>query len=110
MGLPTGSDWPDLDEYKQWARINDNTDDVAIDEALQAVEIAVVSRCSMLETVTACPPDVQYAVKLWTNRLLSRRNSPDGIVGVADLGIATISKFDKDITQMLNPYLDMVLG
>jgi hypothetical protein len=104
-----GPGWPDVDEYKDWARIRDTTDDVAIDQALSAVQQAILARCPVLATAT-CPPDALYATLLWTNRLLSRRNSPDGIVGVADLGVATISKADRDVLQLLSPWLEPVLS
>lgn len=109
MTLPTGTGWPDLDQYKDWARIYDPTDDEAIAAALNAVLEATVARCPVLLAIP-CPSDVLYACLLWTNRLLSRRNSPDGIVGVNELGIATISRNDKDIIQLLSPYTAMVLG
>jgi hypothetical protein len=109
MGLPTGPDWPTVDEYKDWARIRDTSDDVAIDQALSAVQEAIVARAPML-AASACPTDVLYACLLWTNRLLSRRNSPDGIVGVADLGVATIAKADRDVLQLLSPWLEPVLS
>lgn len=109
MALPTGIGWPDIDEYRKWARVSDNVDDVAIDQALLAVQEAIVARCPSLATA-ACPNDAQYACLLWTNRVLNRRNSPDGIVGVADLGIATIKSFDKDIVQMLSPYVEPVVS
>lgn len=109
MALPTGPGWPDVDEYKQWARVPDTTDDAAVDQALSAVQEAVIGRCPLLLNV-ACPNDCRYAVLLWTNRVLNRRNSPDGIVGVAELGVATISNFDKDIVQMLSPYIEPVIA
>jgi hypothetical protein len=109
MTLPTGPNWPDVDQYKDWARISDTRDDVAIDQALSAVQEAIVARASALLSA-ACPTDVQYATLLWTNRLLSRRNSPDGIVGVADLGVATISRQDRDVLQLLSPWLDAVIA
>jgi len=109
MALPTGLNWPTLDEYKDWARIRDTADDVAIDQALSAVMVAIVSRAPSLATAD-CPWDVNYATLLWTNRLLSRRNSPDGIVGVADLGVATIAKADRDVLQLLSPWLEPVLS
>lgn len=109
--LPLGPGWPDLAEYKEWARIapSDIRDDPAIDQALAAVTYSIVQRCPTLASAQ-CPYEVQYATLLWTNRLLSRRNSPDGIVGVADLGIATVSRADKDILQMLSPWLDQVIA
>ena len=109
MGLPTGPNWPTVDEYKDWARIRDTSDDVAIDQALSAVMEAIVSRAPSLATAD-CPTDVLYATLLWTNRLLSRRNSPDGIVGVADLGVATIAKADGDVYRLLSPWLEPVLS
>jgi len=109
MALPAGAGWPDIDEYKQWARVGDTVDDVAVDQALLAVEEAIVARGPQLAAVP-CPNDARYAVLLWTNRVLNRRNSPDGIVGVADLGIATIRSFDKDIQQMLSPWVEPVVG
>jgi hypothetical protein len=109
MALPTGLGWPDIDEYRKWARVPDNIDDVAIDQALLAVQEAIVARCPTLATAE-CPNDVQYACLLWTNRVLNRRNSPDGIVGVADLGVANISKIDTDIRQMLSPHVEPVIA
>lgn len=109
MTLPTGLNWPGVDEYKDWARIRDSSDDVAIDQALSAVQEAIVSRAPTLATAD-CPTDVLYAVLLWTNRLLSRRNSPDGIVGVADLGVATIAKADRDVLQLISPWLEPVIA
>lgn len=109
MTLPVGLGWPDIDEYRKWARVPDNVDDVAIDQALLAVQEAIVARCPSLG-IAACPNDVQYAVLLWTNRVLNRRNSPDGVVGVADLGVANISNFDKDIVQMLSPHIEPVIA
>ena len=109
MPLPTGLNWPTVDEYKDWARIRDTSDDVAIDQALSAVMEAIVARAPSLASAD-CPTDVLYAVLLWTNRLLSRRNSPDGIVGVADLGVATIAKADRDVLQLLSPWIEPVLA
>ena len=109
MPLPTGLNWPTVDEYKDWARIRDTSDDVAIDQALSAVMEAIVARAPSLATAD-CPTDVLYATLLWTNRLLSRRNSPDGIVGVADLGVATIAKADRDVLQLLSPWIEPVLA
>jgi len=109
MPLPTGPNWADLDEYKDWARIRDTSDDVAIDQALSAVKEAIVARAPILLSAP-CPTDVLYASLLWTNRLLSRRNSPDGIVGVADLGVATIAKADRDVLQLLSPWLEPVIA
>ncbi len=109
MALPTGPGWPDIDEYKQWSRVTDTVDDVAIDQALSAVKAAIVSRCPVLATAP-CPFDVLYACLLWTNRLLVRRQSPEGIVGIADMGAVAIKASDKDIDQMLAPWVEPVIA
>jgi hypothetical protein len=109
MPLPSGSGWPDIDEYKAWARIPDGVDDVAADQALTAVMTAIVARCPTLATAP-CPGDVVYATLLWTNRLLIRRNSPEGVIGIAELGIASIVKIDSDIAQLLSPWLEVVIA
>jgi hypothetical protein len=109
MGLPTGLGWPDIDEYKQWARVPDTADDVAIDQALSAVKVAIVARCPVLATAP-CPEDALYACLLWTNRLLVRRQSPEGIVGIADMGAVAIVSTDRDIQQMLSPWIEPVIA
>lgn len=109
MGLPTGLGWPDIDEYKQWARVPDTVDDVAIDQALSAVKVAIVARCPVLATA-ACPEDALYACLLWTNRLLVRRQSPEGIVGIQDMGAVAIVGHDSDISRMLSPWIEPVIA
>lgn len=102
---------PTVDDYKAWARITDARDDVAIAQALDAVLTAIDARCPALAVLQpVVPDDVFYAALLWVNRLLARRNSPDGVVGVADLGVATVMSFDRDIAQMLSPWRDPVLS
>lgn len=110
MAIPPGRNFPDIDEYKAWARITDDRDDVAIDEALLAVFEAVKARCVPAVTAGQCPDDVAYAMLLWTNRLLVRRQSPEGIAGVPDLGMITIANADADIRQMLSPWLNVVIA
>lgn len=109
MTLPTGPGWPDLDAYKQWARVPDGADDIAIDQSLTAVKEAVVARCPVLAT-PACPSDAFYAVLLWTNRLMTRRQSPEAIVGVPDLGVIGLAAQDRDIAQLLSPWFDQVIA
>lgn len=114
MALPTGPGWPEVEEYKEWARIGtdavpDTLDDVAIDQALSAVKSAIVARCPGL-SAAPCPADVLYACLLWANRLLVRRQSPEGIVGVPDMGMVTIATYDSDIRQMLTPWYEPVIA
>jgi hypothetical protein len=115
------ADWLTTDQYKAWARITDTTDDAAIDQAVTAVMAAVAGRCPrlfitvnpLIEPPPDPPPppdDVMEASLLWVNRLLARRNSPDGVVGVSDLGTAQILPQDTDIKRLLSPYTAMVVA
>lgn len=106
--------WITLDEYKAWARISDTLDDVAIQQAIDAVagKFTLILR-PVIWTDPApveVPDDVREAGLLYVNRLLSRRNSPDGVVGVSDLGTATIQPYDADIKKLLGPHLATVLA
>lgn len=104
--------WPDLLDYKQWARVPDSADDDAIADALAAVQDAIMSRCSALALSpdpNNIPAPVREAALLWTNRLMARRNSPEGIVGV-EAGAVTVTSFDADVGRLLAPYTTPVLA
>jgi hypothetical protein len=112
-----GPPWLTSDDYKAWARISDTTDDAAIDEAVSAAAESVQLRAPAAFTVdpdTGVADPVPRAVKqaglLLANRLMARRNSPDGVVGVSDMGTATILSYDADISAMLGPWTGMVVA
>jgi hypothetical protein len=107
------------DEYKAWARIDpaDTADDTAISEAVdassEAIELRAPAAFATDDTGTPLGPvpvSVHNAGLLLANRLLSRRNSPDGIVGVSDMGTARIASYDADISGLLGPWLDSVVA
>jgi hypothetical protein len=110
--------WLTPEEYKAWARIDpgDIADDTAITEAVAASSEAIESRASAAFAVDDAgtplpvPRAVHEAGLLLANRLLSRRNSPDGIVGVSDMGTARIASYDADISGLLGPWLDSVVA
>lgn len=103
--------WPDIPDYRNWARVPDGVDDDAIADALAAVQDAIRMRCPCLFGPTPFVPDSAYqAALLWTSRLLARRNSPEGVVGVGDMGVATIAGYDRDVQRLLSPYIDPVLA
>ena len=56
------------------------------------------------------PPPVYEAGLLLTNRLMARRNSPDGVVGVADMGAARIVSTDADIIGLLGEFTAVVIA
>ena len=105
------ADWLTLDDYKAWARIADTMDDVAIQQAIDAVDgkFRLILR-PVIWSEPAVSADVVEAGLLYVNRLLARRNSPDGVVGVSDLGTATIQPYDSDIRRLLGPHTQMVLA
>jgi hypothetical protein len=114
-----GGSWLTVDGYKAWARIpdSDTTDDVAISEASAAAAEAIELRAPKpfkpdpdTGETPPTPPMLIQAGRLLTNRLLARRNSPDGVVGVSDIGTATVLSYDADINQQISPHSEMVLG
>lgn len=103
--------WPTRDDYLAYARISDVYDDAIIESSLAAVTAAVKARCPSLAEVVDpdVPDDARHAILLWCNRLVARRNSPEGIIG-GDLGVANIGRFDPDVQRLLSPYLGMTLA
>ena len=107
------ADWLTLDQYKAWARIGDTMDDDAIQANIDAVTAKftlILRPVIWTDPAQPVPADIVEAGLLYVNRLLSRRNSPDGVVGVSDVGTATILPQDSDIKRLLGPYLTTVLA
>jgi hypothetical protein len=97
-------DYPDVAAYKRWARIADTVDDAAIAAAVDAVNTYVARECTLLDPDEESPPDVVYGCLLLVNRLLARRNSPEGVVGSIDGVVADIGRYDPDVARLLDPY------
>ncbi|MGC4106051.1 MAG: hypothetical protein QM753_06810 [Thermomicrobiales bacterium] len=58
------------------------------------------------------PVDVealQQAIVLLTGRYLARRNSPDGLVGMGELGVMRVSAIDRDVTSLIAPHRIVVV-
>lgn len=109
--------WLTVDDYKAWARIDpaDTVDDAAISQAVDAIGPRIQRMCarSFDPTTGDLLPDwgdVAEGAMLWVNRLMARRNSPDGVIGVADLGTAVIRSYDADVRAMLSQALATVLA
>ncbi|MDO5534372.1 MAG: hypothetical protein Q4F65_06955 [Propionibacteriaceae bacterium] len=86
-----------------------------VEAAYAAAEDAVASLCVWPQVdeggePIAAPGALVQAVALRTNRLLARRNSPDGIVGVGEFGPVRVSAVDRDIEELEKPYRRVVFG
>jgi hypothetical protein len=111
-------EWLTVEDYKAWARIDpaDSTDDAAIAEATaaaaEALELRAPAGFAFDDTgqPLPVPSGIHQAGLLLANRLMSRRNSPDGVVGVSDMGTARILSYDADISAMVGPWTEMVVA
>ena len=111
--------WLTVADYKADTRIDpaDTTDDAAISTCVDAATSAIEVRAPRAFTLTddaglplPVPGDVHKAGLLMTNRLMARRNSPDGVVGVSDMGTATVLSYDADISALLGPWTAVVVA
>lgn len=53
---------------------------------------------------SAIPTQIQQATLILSSRLFERRNSPLGIAGFNDLGAVRVSRFDSDISNLIDPF------
>lgn len=53
--------------------------------------------------------DLVQSVILLTGRYLARKNSPDGLVGMGEMGVMRISQIDRDVQSLTGPYRRIVL-
>ena len=57
---------------------------------------------------SAVPEEVRHACLIQTNRFWHRRNSPEGVAGFSEFGVARISKLlDPDAQVLLDPFRKM---
>ncbi|MFT4295638.1 MAG: hypothetical protein QM582_09530 [Micropruina sp.] len=83
--------------------------------AYKAAEAATRKRCrwpyadSDGDPIPA-PDDLVQAVILRTGRYMARANSPDGLVGMGDLGMMRVSSVDRDIERLEAPWRPVVFG
>lgn len=91
-----------LDQVTAWLG-KPNLDQALIGDAWLAAEAYVAERTQRDTAMTASDSLVQ-AVDLLTARYLARRNSPDGMVGLGDLGPAQVPFSDIDVERLINPW------
>lgn len=101
---------PTLDELKNDKDIatGDDLDDEALTRRLNAA-VAFVERArprfNYIDDPTSTLPeptaDLVLGTLMLASRLYTRRNSPDGLVMMADIGSGRVPSFDPDIERLL---------
>jgi Phage gp6-like head-tail connector protein len=109
-------DTPTLDDVKNWLGLDedDTQDDVVLTESLNAA-LAAQGRVVFYPLNDAdeevLTDDLREALFLRTQRLAARRNSPEGVVGLAGTGgdfvSARVPSYDADVTQLEGPYREI---
>jgi hypothetical protein len=86
-----------------------------------AAERWVAQRCSWKtethtvdgeETTVTVPVEVEdlvQAITLLTGRYMARRNSPDGLLNMGELGVMRMTTIDRDVQSLVGPHLRIVL-
>jgi len=104
---------PTLNDVRSWLGLDesDHLDDVALQESLDA---AIAQQCRVVVYPkdgfgdALYTNDLREAVFLRTQRLLARRNSPEGVVGLSGAGGdfvgARVPSFDSDVTALESPH------
>jgi hypothetical protein len=104
---------PTLIELKQFLGIepSDVQDDAALQQALDAALAAQqVLVCYPIDGFNDpyFTPDLRTAIFLRAQRYVARRNSPEGVVGLAGTGGdfvgARVAVFDADVLNLEGPY------
>jgi hypothetical protein len=107
--LTERTDWPSLEEVKDQLRIThaDHLDDSLVEAARDAAVAYVENRTGRAwgDAESGVPPDLRLGTVMLAARLFKRRDSVDGTVGFADVGIIRLGARDSDIERLLVPYL-----
>jgi len=110
---------PDLEAFKAWLGLAaaDTTDDVVLQESLDAALAAQAKVVTYPDDGAGQPdfvPDLRTAVFLRAQRASARRNSPEGVVGLAGAGgdfvSARLPSYDGDVEHLEGPHLTQVVA
>lgn len=108
-----------VDALKEYLRIgaSDTIDDALLSSIVAAVEAEQRARCRSQTFMvgpepqtTVVPPDVYHAALMRGARLYVRRASPEGLVGLGELGVARVPAYDRDIDALEAPWRSVVLA
>ncbi len=92
----------DRAKVRAWVDAPRVSEDV-FDAAWNAAERYVAERVTV-PGGTPAPADLVQAINLLTARYLARRNSPDGMVGMGELGPARVTIADRDVERLIDPW------
>jgi hypothetical protein len=110
--------WPTLPEVRTFLRIVGTADDAVIDSA-RAAAVAYGNRRTNYRWdpavdpatwLTPFPDDAHEAALIHAARLYRRRDSIDGTVGWADVGLTHIGRIDPDVESLYAGVGPLVFG
>lgn len=113
-----------LADLKTYLRLGtqDTVDDVLLQRIVEAVTNEQLLRLMATTFVAIEPPteegqpnytvpsDVFLAALMRGARLYARRASPEGLVGLGELGVARVPPYDRDIDALEAPWRNVVLA
>jgi hypothetical protein len=110
-------DWPTLPEVRTFLRVVGTGDDTVIDSA-RAAAVAYGNRRTRYRWppgaqsawVAPLPDDVHEAALIHAARIYRRRDSIDGTVGWADVGLTHIGRVDPDVEALYAGVGPVVFG
>src|SRR5580765_2263351 len=99
-----------------WLGTGFTASDERLKSAHKAAEAFIRARCTWApdpaegDDWPPAPDDLVQAVGFLTARFLARRNSPDGLVGMGDLGVGRVTVSDRDVDRLIAPWRRVVLA
>jgi hypothetical protein len=96
--------WPSLEDLRVWLRISDRSEDSFLESVLVGTINAVEERCGQFWPDGEVPATVARAAVMHAGRVYKRRDSLDGTIGMPDMGMLRVGRFDADIDGMLYPH------
>lgn len=91
-----------VEQFRKWAgtQVPAQVPDVLIQQCLDEAEAGIAADCgTTIDAITADRAAAAVAVgeeQRRANRLLARRNSPEGVAGIGDAGVIAIPSRDAD--------------
>jgi len=105
-----------LEAVVDWLGPGHEADDPVVIDAYSAAEAYVSKRVryAVINPLVTppepldAPSDLKLAVALQTQRLLARRNAPDAMVGLGEIGFNALPVSDADIAALIGPWRAVV--